>query len=213
MTIVEKDDSIQIERLKTAPFGTNAYILVCRPTGDSILIDAPGEAARIADQLKESNPRYILISHSHLDHTKALNELKSKLNIPIAAHLSDADRLPISPEILLNNADTVSFGKVELKVLHTPGHTPGSLCFLTGHYLISGDTLFPGGPGSTNTPADFKQIVESIKEKIFVLPDETLVYPGHGDFTVLKKEKDEFTCFSFHSHSPNLCGHVHWLSS
>jgi len=101
---------------------------------------------------------------------------------------------------------------VELTVIHTPGHTPGSLCFLTGKYLISGDTIFPGGPGKTDTPDDFKQIVKSISEKVFVLPDDVLVYPGHGDSTVLKKEKEEFAIFSSRPQAPDLCGHVSWLS-
>lgn len=213
MTIVEKENNIQIERLETSPFGTNAYIIICRATGESVLIDAPGDAARIAGQLKKSNPKYILITHSHMDHTGALNELKSRLNVPIAAHSLDANRLPSPPEILLNHGDIVTFGNVELKVVHTPGHTPGSLCFLTGKYLISGDTIFPAGPGKTNTPADFKRIVESLKEKIFILPDDVQVYPGHGDPTVLKKEKDEFAIFSSRAHASNLCGDILWLSS
>jgi len=99
-----------------------------------------------------------------------------------------------------------------LKVLHTPGHTAGSLSFLTGKYLISGDTIFPGGPGKTGSPDMFRQIVNSITEKIFALPDDTQVYPGHGDATVLKKEKEEFTVFSSRPHSPDLCGDVLWLS-
>lgn len=213
MTIVEKDNNIQIERIETAPFGTNAYIILCKTTGDSLLIDAPGEAARIADWLKESNPKYILITHSHMDHIGSLVKLKTTLNVPIASHLSDAENLPLSAEILLTEGDEVSLGKIRLKVLHTPGHTPGSLCFLTGKFLISGDTLFPGGPGRTNTPTDFKQIVESIKEKIFVLPDDVRVYPGHGEPTVLKKEKEEFAVFLSRPRAPNLCGHVQWLSS
>ena len=213
MTIVEKENNIQIERLETAPFGTNAYIIICRATGESVLIDAPGDAARIAARLKKSNPKYILITHSHMDHTGALNELKSRLNVPIAAHSLDANRLPSPPEILLNHGDIVTFGNVELKVVHTPGHTPGSSCFLTGKYLISGDTIFTAGPGKTNTPADFKRIIESLKEKIFVLPDDVQVYPGHGDPTVLKKEKDEFAIFSSRAHAPNLCGDILWLSS
>jgi glyoxylase-like metal-dependent hydrolase (beta-lactamase superfamily II) len=79
--------------------------------------------------------------------------------------------------------------------------------------LISGDTIFTAGPGKTRSPAAFEQIVESITEKIFVLPDDTQIYPGHGDATVLKKEKDEFAVFSSRSHNPDLCGDVLWLSS
>ena len=84
---------------------------------------------------------------------------------------------------------------------------------MMGRYLISGDTIFPGGPGKTGTPADFKQIVKSIETRLFVLPDDTEVYPGHGDATVLDKEKKEFATFASKSHDPNLCGDVLWLSS
>jgi glyoxylase-like metal-dependent hydrolase (beta-lactamase superfamily II) len=102
---------------------------------------------------------------------------------------------------------------MSLKVLHTPGHTPGSLCFWVGKYLISGDTIFPGGPGQTKSPTDLKRIIESITRKIFVLPDDTAIYPGHGDSTLLRKEKEEFAIFSSRPHNPNLCGDVLWLSS
>jgi glyoxylase-like metal-dependent hydrolase (beta-lactamase superfamily II) len=213
MTIVEKDDRIRIEKLEIAPFGTNAYILVCEATGDSVLVDAPGEARAIADRLRGTNPKYILMTHDHIDHVGALAELKSTLGVPVAAHSGDAAGLPAPPDVLLNDGDTVSFGKVELRVLHTPGHTPGSVCFLTGNYLISGDTLFPGGPGRTNTPAALKQVIESITGKLFPLPDDVRVHPGHGDSTVLKKEKEEFAVFSSRSHDPGLCGDVLWLSS
>ena len=148
-----------------------------------------------------------------MDHLGALSELTSKLGIPVAVHPLDARGLRLQPEILLGDGDTVSFGGIKLKVLHTPGHTPGSLCFLAGKYLISGDTLFPGGPGKTGSPADFRQIIESITGRIFCLPDDTEIYPGHGDSTVLKKEKEEFAVFSSRPHDPNLCGDVLWLSS
>jgi len=213
VVLVVKDDNIQIEKLEVGPFGTNAYVLVCRATGDSVLVDTPAEASKIMERLKGTNPRYILITHNHTDHLGAFSELRSTLGVPVAVHPLDAERLPSPPEILLNDGDTVSFGNIELKVLHTPGHTPGSLCFLTGQYLISGDTIFPHGPGRTGTPADLRQVIESITKKVFVLPDDTQVHPGHGDSTVLKKEKEEFAVFSSRSHDPGLCGDVLWLSS
>jgi glyoxylase-like metal-dependent hydrolase (beta-lactamase superfamily II) len=213
MVLVAENDNIEIEKLEVGPFSTNAYVLVCRATRDSVLVDTPAEANKIVERLKGTNPRYILITHSHTDHLGAFSELKSRLGVPVAAHPLDAGRLPSAPEILLKDGDTVSFGNVELKVLHTPGHTPGSLCFLTGRYLISGDTIFPHGPGKTRTPADLRQVIQSIVEKVFVLPDDTEVYPGHGDSTVLKKEKEEFAAFSSRSHDPGLCGDVLWLSS
>jgi glyoxylase-like metal-dependent hydrolase (beta-lactamase superfamily II) len=213
MVVVAKDDNIQIEKLELGPFGTNAYILTCQQTGDSVLVDAPGEADTIIERLSGTNPKYILMTHNHMDHVGALSRLKSELNVPLVAHASDSGSLPSQPDTLLNDGDVVSFGKIQLDVLHTPGHTPGSLCFLTDKYLISGDTIFPGGPGKTGSPAAFKQVVESITSKIFVLPDETEVHPGHGDSTTLKKEKQEFEAFSSQSHSPDLCGDVLWLSS
>lgn len=213
MVLVVKNEHIQVDKLNLGLFDTNSYIITCRLTGDSVLIDAPAEAAEILKRLKETNPRYILITHNHMDHLGALLELKSKLRIPVAVHPLDAKNLPSTPEILLNDGDTVSFGKITLRVLHTPGHTPGSLCFLTDKYLISGDTIFPGGPGRTKSPADLRQIVESITSKLFVLPDDTQIYPGHGDSTILEKEKAEFAIFSSQPHHPNLCGHVFWLSA
>ncbi|MDH4220855.1 MAG: MBL fold metallo-hydrolase [Candidatus Aminicenantes bacterium] len=211
MTIIEKDETLRIEWIETAPFGTNAYIIICNATAESVLIDAPGDADKILDQLEGTKTACILMTHKHMDHTGALSRLKDELSIPVAAHPADATGLPVTAEMLLTDGNIVSFGNVTLEVLHTPGHTPGSLCFLTGKTLISGDTIFPGGPGKTGTPSDFEQIVESIKHKILVLPDDVRIYPGHGKPTVLKKEKDEFTIFSSKAHAPNLCGDVLWL--
>ncbi|MBW2091652.1 MAG: MBL fold metallo-hydrolase [Deltaproteobacteria bacterium] len=213
MVIMAKDDTIQIDKLELGPFGTNAYILTCRQTGESVLVDAPGETEKILGHLQGSVPKYILMTHNHMDHVGALAEVKSRLKVPLAAHSADSAGLPVSTDIALNEGDTISFGKIKLRVMHTPGHTPGSLCFLTGKYLISGDTIFPGGPGKTGSPGAFKQIVESITSKVFELPDETEVYPGHGESTTLKKEKQEFEDFSSRPHDPNLCGDVLWLSS
>jgi glyoxylase-like metal-dependent hydrolase (beta-lactamase superfamily II) len=213
MAFVVTDNDVLIERLELGPFGTNAYVVVCRATGDSVLIDAPGEASKILERFTGNNPQYILLTHAHVDHLGALPELRYKLRVPLAAHPLEAATLPSPPEILLGNGDILSLGKIELKVLHTPGHTPGSLCFLTGQYLIAGDTIFPGGPGKTSSPKALREIIESITGKIFVLPDDTQVYPGHGDSTVLKKEKEEFAVFSSRSHNPQLCGDVLWLSS
>lgn len=213
MSVIVKNDSIQIERLSLGPFGTNSYLLICQKTGASVIVDAPGDAEKVLKLLEGTHPKYILMTHNHMDHVDALAALKSALNVPLAAHEDDAGGLPVKPEQFLNDGDTISFGEIQLKVLHTPGHTPGSLCFLTGSYLISGDTIFPGGPGKTWSPDDFKKIVESLRNKIFTLPDETQVYPGHGDATVLKKEKHEFEAFSSKPHDPDLCGDVVWLSS
>lgn len=213
MVVVAKDDNLQIERLELGHYSTNAYIVVCLKTWDSVVIDAPAEASRILDGLKGTNPRYILLTHNHMDHTGALAELHSRLKVSLAVHASDAQSLPSSPDMLLNDGDTILVGNLKFEVLFTPGHTSGSLCFKVGRYLLSGDTIFPGGPGATRSPAALRQIIKSITEKILILPDDTRIYPGHGDATVLKKERDELAVFSSRSHDPNLCGDVLWLSS
>jgi len=213
MVVVVKDNDIQIERLELKPWGTNAYIIICLQTRDSVLIDAPADASTIIKRLEGTNPKYILLTHNHVDHIGVLFELRSKLKVPLAAHAADSARLPSPPDILLNDGDLVSLGKVKLEVLHTPGHTSGSLCFKIGRCLISGDTIFPGGPGKTKSPADLRQIIKSITDKILVLSDDTAIYPGHGDSTTLKKERNEFVIFSSRPHDLNLCGDVLWLSS
>jgi hydroxyacylglutathione hydrolase len=213
MKIMAEDEAVEIIRMELGPWGTNAYIVVCQATDESLLVDAPSDADKILKQLAGTKPKYIVLTHNHIDHIGALEELKSKLKIPLALHPSDDLGPALKPDIELKDGATIKVGRLNIRVLHTPGHTPGSLCLLSDKYLISGDTIFPGGPGKTGSPADFKQIVRSIQNKLFVLPAETQVYPGHGEPTVLGKEKKEFAVFSSKPHDPALCGDVLWLSS
>ena len=213
MATVVNNDRIQVDRLELGPFGTNSYILICQKTNESVVVDAPGEAGMVVERLKETQPKYILMTHDHFDHIGGLVELRSALEVPVAAHPADANDLPLEPDLLLNDGDEILIGAIKLRVLHTPGHTPGGLCFLTDKYLIAGDTLFPGGPGKTQSPDDFRQIIKSITEKLFELPEDTQVYPGHGEATTIKEARQEYEVFSARPHDPNLCGDVEWTSS
>ena len=204
---------VRIERLTLGPYATNSYILTCPDTGDGLLVDAPAEGSAIVRAATHTKVTHILVTHSHADHIGALSELKSRLRVPVAIHRLDMKALSVKPQILLEDGQEVAFGKARLRVIHTPGHTPGSLCFLVGKHLLSGDTLFPHGPGRTNTPADLTRIIGSITGRLFVLSDDTEVYPGHGNSTILAKEKEEFAVFSARSHDPGLSGDVLWLSS
>ena len=212
MTNVVENERIQIQRLELGLFGTNSYILICQKTNESVVVDAPGEANIVLDRLKGTQPKYILMTHDHFDHIAGLVELKSALEVPVAVHPADASNLPLEPDLLLNDGDEISMGAIEMRVLHTPGHTQGSVCFLVDNHLIAGDTLFPGGPGKTQSPKDFRQIINSITQKIFQLADATNVYPGHGEATTVKKAKQLYEIFSTRPQDPNLCGDVEWLS-
>ena len=135
MEVLLEDNVIRLGRLTLGPFAANAYIVICRQTGDSVLVDAPASAGTIIESLQGTTPRHILLTHNHMDHTGALSELQSKLKVPLGAHAADSKNLPSMPERLLNDGDVVLFGKVKVEVLHTPGHTPGSLCFKIGKCL------------------------------------------------------------------------------
>jgi glyoxylase-like metal-dependent hydrolase (beta-lactamase superfamily II) len=130
----------------------------------------------------------IVQTHGHQDHVQALPALKKSLGVPVHAHPGDDYPIPIDNE--LSDGDVIAFGNREARVIHTPGHTPGGTCFLVGDHLISGDTLFPGGPGNTWGNKDaFAQITDSIESKLFVLSENTRVYPGHGADTTIGTEK------------------------
>ncbi|MCJ7605677.1 MAG: MBL fold metallo-hydrolase, partial [Dehalococcoidales bacterium] len=193
--------------------GTNTYTVVCQETLESLIIDAPGDPDAVIRMLKGTLPRYILLTHNHPDHIGSLAELHSRLAVPLAAHAADAVGLAVQPDILLNDGDTLDLGKLKVRVLHTPGHTPGGLCFHIGDYLLAGDTIFPGGPGKTWMPDDFKEIIISITGKIFRLPEDTLILPGHGENTTVAKARAEYDGFASRPHGDDLCGDVLWASA
>ena len=130
MEIVVNNSRVSIERLELGPYGTNSYLLACKKTGACVVFDAPGEAGTVLARLKEHHPQNILITHGHVDHVEGLGELKSFLNVPVAIHRADASALPLPADVFLEDGEIVSCGSSELQIMHTPGHTPGSLCFL-----------------------------------------------------------------------------------
>lgn len=181
---------VELRKFSVGSFDNNVYILVDPSSRESVLFDAPNDAERILKELDGTNLRYILMTHSDADHVQALRQVKEATGAPVGVHPEDAAGLPIRPDFEINDEDTIRFGGVDLRALHTPGHSPGSMSFVTGDILIAGDTLFPGGPGNTQRPdGDFNTIVNSIRTKLFALPDGTKVYPGHGASTTIGAEK------------------------
>jgi hydroxyacylglutathione hydrolase len=208
--LIVNDSAIRIEKLTLGPYETNAYIVICRETGESLVIDAPAAASEIIAELEGTKPKYILLTHDHYDHTGVLTSLRSRLKAPLATHAENSYQLKTPPEILLKDGDSLPLGNLKIEVLHTRGHTPGSTCFRTGKYLFAGDTIFPGGPGHTDRPDEFQLIIESITKKIFRLPDDTMIFPGHGDSTTVRKAKEEYAVFASRPHPEDLYGDVTW---
>jgi len=184
----EGDDLI-VRKIRVGDTENNTYLLECPATHEALLVDCCYEADKILAGAEGAKVVGIVQTHGHYDHVDALPELKKKLEVPVYAHPGEDYPVPI--DVAVTDGDTIAFGKDhEVKVLHTPGHTPGGVCLLTGNHLVSGDTLFPGGPGNTWGDGKlFDQIIASIETKLFVLPDDTYVYPGHGDDTTIGTEK------------------------
>ncbi len=181
-----------ITKLALGPMDNNVYILVDDRTRHSVVVDASHDADRIAQAVMGTTVRYILLTHGDGDHIDALPSLREQLGVPVGIHRADADRLTNPPDVDLTDGQEIAFGDTVLRVMSTPGHTPGSVCFYLPQEatLIAGDTLFPGGPGATRGDAQrFAQIIASVREKLLILPDETVVRPGHGADTTIAAEK------------------------
>ena len=207
------DGAAQIHKLRCGPYGNNAYVIVSRERKESIIIDTPAEPKKILEAARGTTVKAILITHNHFDHLMGFDEVRSATGAPVGIHKDDAHSLPVAPELDLKDGDEVRAGDVVLRVIHTPGHTPGSLCFLYSKSLFTGDTLFPRGPGRTGTPKDLQEVVQSIATRLLTLPGETIVYPGHGDDTDVGTANAEYQVFASKGPPPDLCGDVLWLSS
>lgn len=182
--------ALEVTKLTLGPMNNNVYIVACPRTRESVVIDASFDAAQIAEATAGTTPRAILLTHGDGDHIDALDDLKARLGVPVGIHAADAGRLSTAPDFTLADGASFAVGDGTLRVIHTPGHTPGCICFLFDETLIAGDTLFPGGPGATNgDTARFAEIIASISDKLFPLPDATLVRPGHGDDTTIGAER------------------------
>lgn len=176
---------MELERIVVGALATNCYILKSDKTG--IIVDPGDEARKILAAASGLDIQIILATHRHFDHVAALEPVKQALGVRAAIH--GLDRVS-GFDAELKDGQVIEFGTDRLTVIHTPGHTPGGCCFLIGGALIAGDTLFPGGPGNTSyAGGDEKAIRRSIRERLMVLPDETAVYPGHGESTTIGRER------------------------
>ena len=208
------DGQILVEALiGIGDYGNNAYIL-SGPQRDAVtIIDAPGGAEAILEAVGTRRIERIVVTHSHFDHWAGFDVLRAATDAPVSAGAEETN-LEVSRGILpLRHGERLAIGGVEAEVIHTPGHTPGSICIRFGGVVLTGDTLFPGGPGRTRDNASLLQEVESIATRLLVLPPEMLVLPGHGPSCPLATSVEEHAAFASKPHAADLAGDVLWLES
>ena len=190
MMAILRDGLYRVSTFSVGPYDNNVYLLTDVKGQEALLIDAANEAPRILKELDGLRVTTILTTHGHADHVQALTAVRGTTGARFACHPDDAGMMPIPPDHRVRDGEVFLFGEHELRAFHTPGHTPGSICFTIDDLLFSGDTLFPGGPGNTSGPrASFPTIIESIRRSLFTLPDETRVLPGHGRATTIGVER------------------------
>lgn len=189
-TLVWSDTGAEIHQVVVGPVDNNVYVLRCTETGEAVLLDAANEHDRLLELCRALGVTQVLETHGHWDHIQAVPELRDA-GYSVHVTAEDADMLPSYDQLLADDS-VVDVGRLRLRTIATPGHTPGSMCFrLEGHpILFSGDTLFPGGPGATHFEGgDFPTIIRSIEDRLFSpLAADTLVLPGHGDRTTIGTE-------------------------
>ena len=189
-TLFHAGDGFDVHKVVVGPMDNNVYVLRCTETGEAVLLDAANEHDRLLGLARALGVRSVLETHGHWDHIQAVPEMRDA-GFEVHVTAEDAGMLP-SYDQILDDDTVVEVGRVRLRTIHTPGHTPGSMCFLVegSPVLFSGDTLFPGGPGNTSFQGgDFPTIITSIEDKLFTLPADTRVLPGHGDPTTIGTER------------------------
>lgn len=190
-TIIDyRDTAVEVHRVVVGPVENNVYIVRCRQTGDSLLIDAANEHDLLLELCQDLNVNQVVETHGHWDHIQAVEAVRNA-GISVAVTQADAAMLP-SYDQILEDESVVTVGRLQVATIATPGHTPGSMCFAVEGtpLLFTGDTLFPGGPGNTSfEDADFSTIIDSIEGRIFAaFEPDTLVLPGHGNGTTVGTE-------------------------
>ncbi|MEV6953469.1 MBL fold metallo-hydrolase [Streptomyces sp. NPDC051183] len=186
---------LMISKVAVGAMNNNAYLLRCRATGEQLLIDAAAEADTLLNLIGDDGIASVVTTHRHGDHWGALQEVVEATGARTYAGAHDAEGIPVATDVLVADGDTVRVGRVGLTARHLVGHTPGSIALIYddphGHpHVFTGDCLFPGGVGRTTQSEEFTSLLDGVEAKLFgALPDETWVYPGHGNDTTLGAER------------------------
>ena len=191
-TLHWNDSDVEVHKVVVGPYDNNVFVVRCRATGESVMIDAANEHELLLELCRKLDVRRVLETHGHWDHIGAVTQVR-EAGYEVGVTAADAPMLKdVGYDVLLDDAEVIEVGRLRLHAIHNPGHTPGSISFhVEGTPLLfSGDTLFPGGPGATKFPGgDFATIIDSIETRLFTFPDDTLVLPGHGLDTTIGTER------------------------
>jgi glyoxylase-like metal-dependent hydrolase (beta-lactamase superfamily II) len=185
-----EDSGVRIDKLIVGPFENNVFVVRCTGTGEAVIIDAANEHELLLEVSRATGVRRVLTTHGHWDHIQAVTALRDA-GIEVGIAEADAAMLP-AYDFVIPDDDVIAVGDLRFRTILNPGHTPGSTSFLLEDHpvLFTGDTLFPGGPGNTQSPeGDFPLIIESIDRRLFTLPEATIVLPGHGLDTTIGTER------------------------
>lgn len=186
------DHNLEVHRVVVGPYDNNVFVLRCKHTHEAVLIDAANEHELLLEMCTSLGVRRVLETHGHHDHIQAIPSMR-EAGYKVAVASADAHMLTeVGYDTFLDDEETIEVGRIRLEVIHTPGHTPGSISFkvVDAPLLFTGDTLFPGGPGATHFPGgDFARIIDSIDTKLFTHTPDTHVLPGHGLDTTIALER------------------------
>jgi len=192
MALLLSDTGWELHNVVVGPVDNNVYVLRCTETGDAVLVDAANEHDQLLELCRALDVRTVVETHGHWDHIQAIPAIRDA-GYEVGITAADADMLD-SYDYVLEDDTVLPVGRLRVRTIATPGHTPGSMCFLVEGtpLLLSGDTLFPGGPGNTSFEhSDFATIIESIDRRLFTLSADTIVLPGHGDRTTIAAERPQ----------------------
>jgi hydroxyacylglutathione hydrolase len=198
--------------LPVGEFGTNCYLLTCPDTGRALLVDPGGDAEAVLALCEDFQVTRILLTHGHPDHVLALDQVRTALQVPVGIHPADADEFGITADLDLRDGMRLGVGRHYIRVVHIPGHTPGSVGLRFDQRAVVGDAVFPGGPGHTETPQALQTLLLSLQRTVFTWPDETLLYPGHGDHATVGAERAAFREFLARPRAFDMCGDVTWTN-
>ena len=197
-TLHWRDSSVDVHKIVVGPFDNNVFVVRCRESGEAVLIDAANEHEQLLALCQRLGVRRVLETHGHWDHIQAIPALR-EAGYQVAVTAADAPRLKdVGYDVFIDDAEVIEVGKLRLHAIHNPGHTEGSISFAVAGtpLLFTGDTLFPGGPGNTKLEGgDFATIINSIDNKLFTFPAETIVLPGHGLDTTIGDERPQLAAW------------------